>query len=139
MSLLRVLCVSALILFLIPKPPPQIPARRLQSPPRLHRPNPHLQHHQRHPQIVSRRPQCVFRRRHTLPVSLHQNPHRPFRKLLIRQHHVDHQVFIHMPQLRHHCCTPHLHHHLFRVPRLHPRRPRPPLRLHLPHNHNRHH
>src|SRR5947208_1292678 len=61
-----------------------------------------LQHHQRHSHIGSRRPQSVFRRRHFLLTRFRQNPQRPLRNLLIGNHHIDHQVLIHMPQPRHH-------------------------------------
>src|SRR5713226_1254959 len=116
--------------------PPQIVSRGLQSLLRVRSANPSFQHHQRNPQIVSRRPQIVFRRRHTLPARRRQNPQRPLRKLLIRQHHVDHQVLIHMPQPRHHCRTKHVQHHLLRSPRLQPRRPRQHFRPHLRRNHD---
>src|SRR3989475_7504644 len=123
-------------IFLFPHRLPQIPSLFLQSFLSVRSPNPQFQHHQGNPQIVSRRPQSMFRRGHTLPARLHQNPQRPLRKLLIRQHHVDHQVFIHMPQPRHHRRTQHVQHHLLRRPRLQPRRPRQHLRPHLRRDHD---
>src|SRR6267142_2692587 len=104
--------------------------------PRFSRPNSFLQHHQSHAQIVSPGTLCLFRCRHTFPARLRQNPQRPLRKLLIRQHHVDHQVFIHMPQPSHHRCTEHVQHHFLRRPRLQPCRPRQHFRPHFRRNHN---
>src|SRR6266446_403582 len=89
LSLLCVLCVNSFFSF--PHRLSQISPRTLQFLPRLHRPHSQFQHHQRHSHVVSRRPQSVFRRGHLLPARLRQNSQRPVGKLLIRQHHVDHQ------------------------------------------------
>src|SRR6266850_3568906 len=128
------LCVNSFFSF--PHRLSHLSPHRLQFLPRLRRPHSPLQHHHRHSHVVSRRPQSVFRGRHLLPARLRQDPQRPVRQLLICQHHVDHQVLIHMPQPRHHRRTQHVQHHLLRRSCLQPRRPRQHFRPHLRRNHD---